>query len=236
MKVIVEGKAKKILQSKNKNRLIQYFKDDATAFNNKKKNVYKNKGIINNNISAHIFEYLNNNHIKTHFIKKLNDREQEVLKVKIIPIEVVVRNFVAGSLQKRFNIKKGKRIKEPVIELYLKEDKLNDPFINDEHVYMLELCTALKLNNIKKIAKKVNALLIKYFNILDIILVDFKLEFGEHKSGLLLADEISPDNCRLWDKKTKKSLDKDVFRNNEGDLLEEYQKVYSRIKIKYLNV
>ena len=233
MKVLIEGKAKKVFKTNDKNKLIQHFKDDATAFNNKKRRIFKNKGIINNYISASIFNYLKSKKIKTHFIRKINDREQEITKVKIIPIEVVVRNYYAGSLAKRFNIKSGTKIKNPIIELYLKKDALNDPFINDMHVQVLNLCTKNKLDKIKKIAYKVNNLLINFFNNINIILIDFKLEFGEFKGNIILADEISPDNCRLWDKKTKNSLDKDIFRDNKGDLLQEYNKVYKRIKRKY---
>ena len=236
MKLILEGKAKKIFQSKNKSHLVQYFKDDATAYNNKKKKIFSNKGIINNLISSDIFDYLNKNSIKTHFIKRINNREQLIKKLKIIPIEVVIRNYAAGSLVKRLNFKRGMKLREPLIELYYKSDSLNDPIISDDHAILLNLAKKQHLNKIKRIGLKTNSLLINYFKKINFILIDFKIEFGTLKEDIILADEISPDSCRLWDKKTKVSFDKDIFREDKGDLLKSYKEVLKRLKIEEKNV
>ena len=236
MKLLMEGKAKKLFFYKEKSMLVQYFKDDTTAYNNKKNKKFTNKGIINNYISANIFEYLNKKKIKTHYIKRLNERQQLIKKLKIIPLEVVVRNRVAGSLQKKLGLEFGKKISPPILEFYLKSDKLNDPLLNEQHIIFLKLCSEIDLKKVKKIAIKINFLLIKYFNDIRINLIDFKLEFGKYKNQILLADEISPDSCRLWDKNSKKSLDKDLFRENKGDLLEAYTDVLKRIKKKCYDI
>ena len=235
MKLLIEGKAKKIFSTKEKNTLVQYFKDDATAFNNKKRKQFKSKGILNNSISALIFKYLNENRIKTHFIKKISEREQIIKKVKIIPLEVVVRNYSAGSISDRFNIKQGKKFKEPIIEFFLKSDELNDPFMNSAHIKLLNIATAKEIRYLTKLALKINILLIKLFSKIGIILVDFKLEFGKSNNAIILADEISPDNCRLWDKKSKLSLDKDLFRHDKGDLINAYEYIHTKLNRK-LNV
>ena len=235
MKLLIEGKAKKIFSTKEKNTLVQYFKDDATAFNNKKRKQFKSKGILNNSISALIFKYLNENRIKTHFIKKISEREQIIKKVKIIPLEVVVRNYSAGSISDKFKIKKGKKFKEPIIEFFLKSDELNDPFMNSAHIKLLNIATAKEIKYLTKLALKINILLIKLFSKIGIILVDFKLEFGKSNNEIILADEISPDNCRLWDKKSKLSLDKDLFRHDKGDLINAYEYIHTKLNRK-LNV
>ena len=235
MKLLIEGKAKKIFSTKEKNTLVQYFKDDATAFNNKKRKQFKSKGILNNSISALIFKYLNENRIKTHFIKKISEREQIIKKVKIIPLEVVVRNYSAGSISDKFKIKRGKKFKEPIIEFFLKSDELNDPFMNSAHIKLLNIATAKEIKYLTKLALKINILLIKLFSKIGIILVDFKLEFGKSKNAIILADEISPDNCRLWDKKSKLSLDKDLFRHDKGDLINAYEYIHTKLNRK-LNV
>ena len=235
MKLLIEGKAKKIFSTKEKNTLVQYFKDDATAFNNKKRKQFKSKGILNNSISALIFKYLNENRIKTHFIKKISEREQIIKKVKIIPLEVVVRNYSAGSISDKFKIKQGKKFKEPIIEFFLKSDELNDPFMNSAHIKLLNIATAKEIRYLKKLALKINVLLIKLFSKIGIILVDFKLEFGKSNNEIILADEISPDNCRLWDKKSKLSLDKDLFRHDRGDLINAYEYIHTKLNRK-LNV
>ena len=235
MKLLIEGKAKKIFSTKDKNTLVQYFKDDATAFNNKKRKQFKSKGILNNSISALIFKYLNENRIKTHFIKKISDREQLIKKVKIIPIEIVVRNYAAGSLSKKFNIKDGIKFKSPIIEHYLKSDELDDPFMNTDHITLLKLATIQEINKINKIAMKINYLLLNLFSKIDIILIDFKIEFGRDKNNIVLADEISPDSCRLWNKKSKLSFDKDLFRQDKGDLIKAYEYIYVKLNRK-LNV
>ena len=235
MKLLIEGKAKKIFSTKEKNTLVQYFKDDATAFNNKKRKQFKSKGILNNSISALIFKYLNENRIKTHFIKKISEREQIIKKVKIIPLEVVVRNYSAGSISDKFKIKQGKKFKEPIIEFFLKSDELNDPFMNSAHIKLLNIATAKEIRYLRKLALKINVLLIKLFSKIGIILVDFKLEFGKSNNAIILADEISPDNCRLWDKKSKLSLDKDLFRHDKGDLINAYEYIHTKLNRK-LNV
>ena len=235
MKLLIEGKAKKIFSTNDQSTLVQYFKDDATAFNNKKRKQFKSKGILNNSISALIFKYLNENKIKTHFIKKISEREQIIKKVKIIPLEVVVRNYSAGSISDKFKIKKGKKFKEPIIEFFLKSDELNDPFMNSAHIKLLNIATAREIRYLTKLALKVNILLIKLFSKIGIILVDFKLEFGRSNNEIILADEISPDNCRLWDKKSKLSLDKDLFRQDKGDLINAYENVHTKLNRK-LNV
>ena len=236
MKLILEGKAKKIFQTENKSTLIQYFKDSATAFNNKKKRNFKNKGIINNLISSDIFSYLIKNNIKTHFIKRINSREQLIKKLKIIPIEVVVRNYSAGSIVQRLGLKRGQKLKEPLIEFYYKCDQLNDPIINNDHIILLNLANKKEIERIKKIGLKINKLLIKYFKKINFVLVDYKMEFGFLKKNIILADEISPDSCRLWDIKTKQSFDKDIFRENKGNLLKSYLEVLKRLKIEVENV
>ena len=235
MKLLIEGKAKKIFSTKDKSTLVQYFKDNATAFNNKKRKQFKSKGIINNSISALIFKYLNENRIKTHFIKKISEREQIIKKVKIIPLEVVVRNYSAGSISDKFKIKQGKKFKEPIIEFFLKSDELNDPFMNSDHIKLLNIATAKEIRSLKKLALKINILLIKLFSKIGIILVDFKLEFGKSNNEIILADEISPDNCRLWDKKSKLSLDKDLFRHDKGNLINAYEYIHTKLNRK-LNV
>jgi phosphoribosylaminoimidazole-succinocarboxamide synthase len=235
MKLLIEGKAKKIFSTKEKNTLVQYFKDDATAFNNKKRKQFKSKGILNNSISALIFKYLNENRIKTHFIKKISEREQIIKKVKIIPLEVVVRNYSAGSISDKFKIKQGKKFKEPIIEFFLKSDELNDPFMNSAHIKLLNIASAKEIEYLKRLALKINILLIKLFSKIGIILVDFKLEFGKNDNEIILADEISPDNCRLWDKKSKLSLDKDLFRHDKGDLINAYEYIHTKLNRK-LNV
>ncbi len=229
MKLLIEGKAKKVFLTKDKNILLQYFKDDATAFNNKKRKVFKNKGILNNNISALVFDFLNKNKVKTHFIKKISEREQLIKKVKIIPLEVVVRNYSAGSISKRFNIKHGIKFNKPILEFYFKSDELGDPFMNTDHIIHLGLANKAQINRIKKVSLKVNALLKELFSKSGIILVDFKLEYGHFNNNLLLADEISPDSCRLWEKKSKKSLDKDLFRQNKGGLIKAYENIYNKL-------
>ncbi len=235
MKLLIEGKAKKIFSTKEKNTLVQYFKDDATAFNNKKRKQFKSKGILNNSISALIFKYLNENRIKTHFIKKISEREQIIKKVKIIPLEVVVRNYSAGSISDKFKIKQGTKFKEPIIEFFLKSDELNDPFMNSAHIKLLNIATAKEIRYLRKLALKINVLLTKLFSKIGIILVDFKLEFGKNNNAIILADEISPDNCRLWDKKSKLSLDKDLFRHDKGDLINAYEYIHTKLNRK-LNV
>ncbi len=233
-KTLYEGKAKKIINGPKKNTLIQIFKDDATAYNKKKHKIFKGKGVLNNHISAYIMQYLKSKRIPTHFEEKLNDREQLIKKCEIIPIEFVVRNITAGSIAKKLGIKEGLKLKKPLLEYYYKEDSLDDPMISRDHLITFGWATISELKKIDKMSLQINKHLRKLFLKKNIILVDFKIEFGRLSSNpkkIVLADEISPDSCRLWDKKTNKKLDKDVFRRNLGSLLSAYEEVASRLGI-----
>lgn len=226
---IYEGKAKKIYATDNEKEVIVYYKDDATAFNGEKKASINSKGVLNNTITSIIFEELNKNDIKTHFIKKLNDREQLCKKVEIVPVEVIVRNIAAGSMAKRYGIEEGTELKTTVLEISYKNDDLGDPLMNDYHAVAMGLTTFEELDYIYSQARKVNEILIAFFKKQNIKLVDFKLEFGRCDGEILLADEVSPDTCRLWDMTTGEKLDKDRFRRELGDLVEGYAKVLERI-------
>ena len=233
-KTLYEGKAKKIIKGPKKNTLIQIFKDDATAYNKKKHKIFKGKGVLNNHISAYIMQYLRSKRIPTHFEEKLNDREQLIKKCEIIPIEFVVRNITAGSIAKKLGIKEGLKLKKPLLEYYYKEDSLDDPMISRDHLITFGWATNSELKKIDKMSLQINKHLRNLFLKKNIILVDFKIEFGRLSSNpkkIVLADEISPDSCRLWDKKTNKKLDKDVFRRNLGSLLSAYEEVASRLGI-----
>lgn len=229
LKQIYEGKAKKLYETEDKDLLIQEFKDDATAFDAAKRGTIMNKGVINNQLSAHIFTLLSKKGIPTHFVKRLNDRDMLVKKVQIIPIEVTMRNIVAGGMAKLLGLEEGLILKEPVLEWHYKEDALHDPLINDYHVKALGAATDKELEVIKKYSFKINELMKKFFDSKNIILVDFKLEFGRCKGRIILADEISPDTCRLWDKTTKEKLDKDRFRRDLGNVEGAYQEVLRRV-------
>ena len=233
-KTLYEGKAKKIIKGPKKNTLIQIFKDDATAYNKKKHKIFKGKGVLSNHISAYIMQYLKSKRIPTHFEEKLNDREQLIKKCEIIPIEFVVRNITAGSIAKKLGIKEGLKLKKPLLEYYYKEDSLDDPMISRDHLIAFGWATNTELKKIDKMSLQINKHLRNLFLKKNIILVDFKIEFGRLSSNpkkIVLADEISPDSCRLWDKKTNKKLDKDVFRRNLGSLLSAYEEVASRLGI-----
>tara|TARA_B100000902_G_scaffold399479_1_gene470541 strand:+ start:1307 stop:2026 length:720 start_codon:yes stop_codon:yes gene_type:complete len=233
-KTLYEGKAKKIIKGPKKNTLIQIFKDDATAYNKKKHKIFKGKGVINNKISEHIMEFLKSKNIPTHFEKRLNDREQLIKKCQIIPIEFVVRNIVAGSIAKKLGLKEGTKLKKPLLEYYYKEDSLDDPMISRDHVETFGWANRSELKRIDAMSLKINSLLTNLFKKKNIILVDFKIEFGRlasHPKKIVLADEISPDSCRLWDIKSKQKLDKDVFRRNLGSLMGAYEEVASRLGI-----
>jgi phosphoribosylaminoimidazole-succinocarboxamide synthase len=229
--MLYEGKAKKLYTLKDKkNLLLQEFKDDATAFNALKKGTISNKGIINNHISEVIFKYLGKKGIKTHFVNRTSDREMIVKKVEIIPVEVVVRNIAAGSLLKKTNLKEGEELKKPIVEFYYKDDALGDPLINDSHALAMKIASKKELRKLRTLAKKINSCLKPFFRKRELKLVDFKLEFGrDSKGNILLADEISPDTCRLWDAKTNEKLDKDRFRFDLGKVDETYVEVGSRI-------
>ena len=229
--LIYEGKAKKIYKiSGNDVAYLQEFKDDATAFNGVKKDQIRNKGIVNNLVTSVIFGMLNNSGIKTHFIEKVSDNSMLVSKVEIIKVEVVCRNIAAGSLVKKFGFKEGESLKNPLVEFYYKSDELGDPLFSEDHIIEMNLATKEELDYIKKETLKINSILIPYFLNKGLKLVDFKLEFGKNQSGeIILADEISPDTCRLWDKDTNKKMDKDRFRFDLGEVEESYEEVMRRL-------
>ena len=232
---IYEGKAKILYKGPEPGTLIQHFKDNATANNNEKMEIFEGKGVINNRISEHIFTLLSAIDIPNHFIKRLNMREQLIHEVDIIPLEVVVRNTAAGSLTKRLGIPNGEKLSRPLIEFYLKDDALQDPIVSEEHVVTFGWANQNELDDISSLAFRINDFLIGYFSALKIQLIDFKIEFGRifksEEFHIILADEISPDTCRLWDSITDKKLDKDRFRNNLGNLVEAYQEVAIRLNI-----
>lgn len=231
MEKLYEGKAKIIYQAEEPDKVIIYFKDEATAFNAQKKDVIEGKGVLNNKISSIFFTLLNNSNIKTHFIKQISDREMLAYKTKIIPIEVVIRNIATGSIVKRLGILEKTEFNPPVIEFYYKNDQLGDPLICQEHIYMMKLADERDISEIKSIALSVNSILKEFLIKHDIILVDFKLEFGRLSNGtIVLADEISPDTCRFWDAKTGEKMDKDRFRLNLGDLTKFYGEVLRRLQ------
>ena len=232
MKLLYEGKAKKIYETNNPNEVICEFKDSLTAFNGEKASSESGKGALNCAITTLIFEALEKEGIPTHLIKKIDENKQLVKKVDIIPIEVVVRNIAAGSLSKRLGIKEGTKLPFPIVEFYYKNDELNDPLINDDHAMILNLVNDRdELDILRKYGREVNEFLIKFFDKVGLILVDFKIEFGKDKEGnIILADEITPDSCRLWDKKTGKKMDKDLFRFDLGDISEAYNEVLNRLK------
>ncbi|WP_077614274.1 phosphoribosylaminoimidazolesuccinocarboxamide synthase [Caenibacillus caldisaponilyticus] len=229
--LLYEGKAKRVYRTGRAGELLVEYKDDATAFNAQKRAVIRGKGRLNNAISALLFQMLSDAGVANHFIKKLSDTEQLVKAVDIIPLEVVVRNLAAGSMAKRLGLPEGRPLKAPLVEFYYKRDDLGDPLITQDHIYELELAAVDEVALIRETALRVNALLSAYFDRCGIRLVDFKLEFGrEATSGeVILADEVSPDTCRLWDKKTGEKLDKDVFRRDLGDLETAYQKLLERL-------
>jgi len=227
---LYEGKAKILHKTSDPDLLIQYFKDDASAFDGKKKGTIVDKGVMNNHMSSRIFEYLEENGVKTHFVKTLNDREMLVKNLEIIPVEVVLRNVAAGSLCKRLGIEEGRVFEEqPILEFFYKSDPLGDPMINECHVDIFGWATKEEVEILKSEGIKINKLMVDFFKERKIRLVDFKVEFGRHKGEVLLGDEISPDGCRLWDWETNEKMDKDRFRFNLGSVEEKYQKVYDLI-------
>ena len=232
-KKLYEGKAKIVFATNDKNLVVQHFKDDATAFNNQKKATIEGKGILNNRISEHILSNLSQIGIKNHLIKRINMREQLVELVEIIPIEFVIRNVATGSLTKRLGIEDGTVLDYPLIEYCLKNDNLGDPLISREHILNFRWLNEIELDLINEQCLRINDFLQGMFRGIEIKLIDFKLEFGKSKSEgkIILADEISPDTCRLWDLSTDKKLDKDRFRNDLGNLVEAYQDVARRLGI-----
>ncbi len=234
-KILYEGKAKKIFSSSKSNELIQHFKDDATAFNNKKKASIPGKGIINNFISELLMTKLSQLNIPNHFIKRINMREQLIYKLDILPIEVVIRNIASGSIVKRLGIKEGTVMSKPLVEFFYKSDNLDDPLISEEHILNFGWASEQELESIITLSLRINDFLSGYFMSANIRLVDFKLEFGrmwnEDEPLIMLADEISPDNCRLWDVNTNKKLDKDRFRHNLGEVDVAYKEVAFRLGV-----
>ena len=227
---IYEGKAKKVFATDDPNLCIVDYKDDATAFNGQKKGTIVGKGVVNNRMSNFMFQLLEKHGVKTHFVEELSDRETLVKKVSIVPLEVIIRNLSAGSFAKRYGVEEGIEFALPTIEFSYKNDDLGDPLINDYHALALGLATQEEIDTIKAMAFKVNEVMKEYFKKLDVILVDFKLEFGKTADGeIVLADEISPDTCRFWDVHTHEKLDKDRFRRDLGGVEEAYAEMMKRI-------
>jgi phosphoribosylaminoimidazole-succinocarboxamide synthase len=226
---IYEGKAKILYNTDDPALLIQYFKDDATAFNAKKKGTIIDKGIMNNRIATRIFEYLQTKGVETHFVKNLNDREMLVRRVQIVPLEVIVRNRAAGSLCRLLGLAEGATLACPTLEFCYKDDALGDPQVNEYHIRALKWASDGEVKHITAMAFKINEVLKRFFLNLNIELIDFKLEFGRIQNRIILADEISPDTCRLWDVGTGNKLDKDRFRRDLGNVEQAYQEVLRRV-------
>lgn len=229
--LLYEGKAKKVFTTQDPDALIVSYKDDATAFDGQKKGTIVGKGAINNRMTNHIFKLLEAEGVPTHLIEELNDRETVVKKVEIVPLEVIIRNFSAGSFAKKLGMEEGIKLLSPTLEFSYKNDYLHDPFINDYYALALGLATREEIDVISKYAFKVNQVMQKYFASLGIELIDFKIEFGRYHGQIILADEVSPDTCRLWDKETHEKLDKDRFRRDLGNVEDAYQEVFRRLGI-----
>ncbi|HKF29995.1 MAG TPA: phosphoribosylaminoimidazolesuccinocarboxamide synthase [Candidatus Binataceae bacterium] len=225
-----EGKAKKLYTTSDPDLVIQYFKDDATAFNAKKRGTIEDKGVMNNRMSELFFTLLERAGVRTHFVRRLDDREMLCKRLDIVPVETVVRNIVAGSMAKRLGREEGEQLKQPVVEYYYKSDPLDDPLIYPEHAIEFGWATASESEQIKSLALKVNEVLKRFLDERGVLLVDFKLEFGRHKGEILLGDEICPDTCRFWDKQTRQKLDKDRFRRDLGGVEEAYHEMLRRVE------
>ena len=225
-----EGKAKKLYATSNPDLVIAYFKDDATAFNAKKKGTIEEKGVINNRMSELFFGLLEREGIPTHFVRRLNDRDMLCRRLQIIPVETVVRNIVAGSLAKRLGIEEGRELRRPIVEYYYKSDPLDDPLIYPQHAIEFGWATESDLETISDLALRINAVLRHFLDARNVILVDFKLEFGKHHGRILLGDEICPDTCRFWDKTTRQKLDKDRFRRDLGGIEDAYKEMLRRVE------
>ncbi|SUM72644.1 phosphoribosylaminoimidazolesuccinocarboxamide synthase [Staphylococcus hominis] len=231
MSLRYEGKAKRVFSTETVHQLRVEYKDEVTAGNGAKKDKMQGKGRLNNRITSIIFEYLNKHGIESHFIKQLSETEQLVKEVKIIPLEVVVRNIATGSITKRLGFEKGHVFDEPLVEFFYKNDDLNDPLITDDHVKLLHIANDEEIKTLKDMAKNINKVLIQLMNEMDLRLVDFKVEFGKTENGdILLADEISPDTCRIWDKYSNTNFDKDVYRNDTGSLIDTYQTFLDKLE------
>jgi len=227
---LYEGKAKKVFETDDKDLLIVSYKDDATAFNGLKKGTIKGKGVINNQMSNRLMKLLEAKGVPTHYVKELSERDTVVRRVKIVPLEVIIRNISAGSFSKRYGVPEGIVFKRPTIEFSYKNDELGDPLLNDDHALALELATEEEIATIRKYAFKVNEVLKDFWAGCGVTLVDFKLEFGKTSDGkIILADEISPDTCRLWDSETKEKLDKDRFRRDMGGVEDAYAEIMRRL-------
>ena len=229
--MLYEGKAKKVFMTDVEDVLIVDYKDDATAFNGLKKGTIVGKGVINNRMSNHVFRLLEKEGVPTHYIEELSDRETAVKKVEIVPLEVIIRNVSAGSFAKKMGMEEGIRFISPTLEFSYKDDALGDPMINDYYAIAIGIATREEIDLISKYAFKVNEVLCKYFESIGIELIDFKIEFGRYKGQIILADEISPDTCRLWDSNTHEKLDKDRFRRDLGNVEDAYQEVFQRLGI-----
>ncbi len=229
--MIYEGKAKKVFATDQDDIVLVSYKDDATAFNGEKKGTILGKGVVNNRMSNFLMQKLEEQGVPTHYVEECNERDTLVKKVEIVPLEVIIRNKACGSFSKRYGVAEGTELSIPTIEFSYKNDDLGDPLINDSHALALNLATQEEIDEIKRLAYKVNDVLIAYFKTIEIELVDFKLEFGRYQNQIVLADEISPDTCRLWDIHTHARLDKDRFRHDMGDVEEAYLEVFKRLGI-----
>lgn len=227
--LLYEGKAKKVYTTEDERYYIVSYKDDATAFNGEKKGTILGKGVVNNRMSNIMCHMLEENGIETHYVEELNDRETVVKAVEIVPLEVIVRNVAAGSFSKRFGVEEGTVLKNPTLEFCLKDDALGDPMINDYHILALGIATPEELQIMSEMTFKINALLKEYFDKIGVKLIDFKIELGRVDGKIILADEISPDTCRFWDKETNKKLDKDRFRRDMGGVEEVYAEMLNRV-------
>lgn len=227
--LIYQGKAKSVYQSDDADNVIIEYRDDATAFNGVKKEALKDKGRVNNLFNAYIMQKLEQEGVKTHFVKTLNDNESLMKRLEMIPVECVVRNYAAGGICKRLGLEKGMKFDKPVFEFFLKDDALGDPMINTSHILSFNWATASEIKFMREATFKVNDILSSVFDEAGLLLVDYKLEFGRFKNEILLGDEFSPDGCRLWDKETKEVFDKDRFRQDLGDVIGHYKTVAKRI-------
>lgn len=229
LNLLYEGKAKKVFTTDQEDIYIVDYKDDATAFNGLKKGTIMGKGVVNNRMTNHVFQILEKAGVPTHYVEELSDRETAVKKVEIVPLEVIIRNVAAGSFSKKLNIEEGTRLLEPTLEFSYKNDDLGDPMINDYYAIAIGAATREEINRITELAFQINKVLCEYFEEAGIELVDFKVEFGRYKGEIILADEISPDTCRLWDLTTREKLDKDRFRRDMGNVEDAYKEVFKRL-------
>ena len=229
LELLYEGKAKKVWTTEDEDVLIVDYKDDATAFNGEKKGTIVGKGVVNNRMTNHVFKILETKGVPTHLVEELSDRETAVKKVEIVPLEVIIRNVAAGSFSKKLGIEEGRKLLEPTLEFSYKDDALGDPMINDYYAIGIGAATREEIDKITEYAFKVNEVLKEYFLGAGMELIDLKIEFGRYHGDIILADEISPDTCRLWDVNTHEKLDKDRFRRDLGNVEEAYNEVFKRL-------